>query len=84
MMRSPKMNRKPWNGVWTVEASPDYVPGLYRMHQVIAHGFLKSGTALTEWECSFLQALARQPADLSETQSYWLRRIERDLMECAA
>lgn len=80
MMRSPKINRKPWNGVWTVKASPDYIPGLYRMHQVIAHGFLKSGTPLTEWECNFLQTLALQPAELLDIQSHWLNRIERDLI----
>lgn len=84
MTRLAILDRKPWDGVWTVKASPDYIPGLFRMHQVIAHGFLKSGLPLTEWECQFLQALARQPSVLSETQSYWLGRIERDLVGAGA
>lgn len=80
MNRLSNAPRKPWNGVWTVPKPADYVDGLYRLHQVIAHGFLRSGQPLDEWECSFLQRLARQPGDLNNLQTYWLGRIEQDVI----
>lgn len=79
MNRASLLARRPWNRKWQVETPADYVPGLYRLHQIVAHGFLQSGTPLTEWESMFLQTIARHPRDLSETQTYWLNRLEREL-----
>lgn len=84
MNRADVLARKPWNGTWSVQKPAEYVDGLYRLHQVVAHGFLKSGTPLTEWECMFLQTVARQPGDLNDIQHYWLNRLERELTREAA
>lgn len=69
---------QPWNGQWSVSRPLDYIPCLYRMHQLIARDLLKLGSRLTGWEASFLQTLVFQSKDLTETQAALLRRIEQD------
>ena len=75
---------KPWNGRWSVSRPDDYIPGLYRIHQLTARHLLWLGSRLSGWEATFLQTLAYQSKELSEMQAALLRRIERDLSEVAA
>ena len=69
---------KPWDGVWRVERPADFVPRLYRFHQVRAHDLLKRNPGLTEWDAHLLQVLYFKRQTLSPGQTYWLDRIERE------
>lgn len=68
-----------WDGRWTVEKPSDYIPGLYRFHQIEARGILKRAKSLTKWEAALLQSLAFQDKDLSPAQRYWLGRLDREV-----
>ena len=68
----------PWDRQWRVAKPDDYVPGLYRLHQIGAFDVLRKGYGLTEWEAEFLQLVAYQSGPLSTLQRYWLERIERE------
>lgn len=82
------MTRDPngaWDRVWRVPKPAEYIPGLFRPHQIDAFGLLRSRCPLTEWEAQFLQIVAYQVGDPSSLQRFWLRRIEREqLGEMAA
>ena len=69
---------EPWNVQWSVSRSADYIPGLYRMHQLVSRDLLQLGSRLTGWEAAFLQTLTFQSNAPTKTQAMWLRRIERD------
>ena len=76
---------QPWDGRWSVSRPADYVPCLYRMHQLTARDLLRLGFRLTGWEATFLQTLVFQSKSLTEMQTALLRRIEQDhLCEVAA
>ena len=51
-----------WDGRWTVPKPDDYLPGLYRMHQLKARWVLSAGAALTEADARLLQTIAYQAA----------------------
>lgn len=72
---------EPWNGQLFVRRPPDYQPGLFRMHQIIASDLLRQRDGLTNWAARLLQTIRYQFQELSPAQTYWLNRLERDLKE---
>jgi hypothetical protein len=72
----------PWDGRCTVAKPADYIPGLYRIHQLIAFDLLRSSARLTNWEAALLQTVAYRSGSLSELQSFWFNKVERDHTRC--
>lgn len=73
-----------WDGRWTVPKPADYVPGLYKMHQLRARWVLSAGAALTVADARLLQTVAYQAAAPSNLQRFWLERLEREHLRMAA
>jgi hypothetical protein len=72
----------PWDGRRTIAKPADYIPGLYRIHQLIAFDLLRSRARLSNWEAALLQTVAYQSGSLSELQSFWFNKVERDHTRC--
>ncbi|MXO63434.1 hypothetical protein [Qipengyuania oceanensis] len=70
---------KPWDGsTWFVEQPADFVRGLYRLHQIEAHDLLMSGRGLSNWAAGFLQQLYYQSKPPTQTQWFWLRKLDQE------
>lgn len=69
---------EPWDGVWRVERPADYLPGLYRMHQLVAHDLLTQAKGLSEWQAALLQVIRYQSKPLTPTQRHYLDRFEKE------
>jgi hypothetical protein len=68
---------EPWDRVRRLPAPEDYVPGLYRVHQVIADHLLRECPNLTNWEARLLQVIRYQSRDLGPVQRHHLLKLEQ-------